>query len=86
MLDTMMENWYDSIDAKKGFFTPSLDIRSVRRCVLGQLFGNFYYGKKELALTTEEVKFFGLFSIDQKELTYLNFFWRREVLKRQKRG
>jgi hypothetical protein len=93
-----IDNGAALLDSKTGFDwakrvnCASLDINSIHSCVLTQVFGGYYAGRRRLELSHEVAKEYGFWPADddtmewnaaQKLSAAKTDYWRELILKRQ---
>jgi hypothetical protein len=73
LLDERIIGWRDLVDV------PRLDVGSACRCILGQVFGDFYDGVHELGISYRSAIRLGFETNSNDEYAALNDAWRREL-------
>jgi hypothetical protein len=74
LLDQVQPDWWKQIRLKK------LDMTSLETCVLGQLYGNYFYGLSALGLISGMKHGFDTMTTDLDALTKA---WKNQVLDRK---
>ena len=85
VLDSINPDWYRKINP------DILDIADYKRCVLGQLYENFWYACKDLELSYESAIYYG-FNVrsedteDGHSYNDLTKYWKEEIARRMNPG
>lgn len=82
LLDEKYPNWYIEIKLKK------LSMSDIDNCILGQLFGSYFFGIKVLGIDAEKSGFtiINANPITKSEWKPLNKAWKKQIKKRRKNG